>query len=131
MVKMRSTCKQAREHANKREITYCCHPYLDWWSGRVNQLAYVLPMAVHEQTHHHTHTTLHGVMRATAAGGCPYEGRARMYTIKDPATVCSINPTTGLPDATGLGPRSANYQVRWLQVMQTAQGGRLHGLRVS
>jgi AGZA family xanthine/uracil permease-like MFS transporter len=33
-----------------------------------------------------------------------------MYTVKDTSQVCSLNPTTNLPEATGLGARSANYQ---------------------
>lgn len=33
-----------------------------------------------------------------------------MYTVSDPASVCSINPDTKLPEATGLGPRSPNYR---------------------
>lgn len=33
-----------------------------------------------------------------------------MYTIKDTKGVCTMDATTGLPVATGLGPRSANYQ---------------------
>ncbi|WIA31315.1 hypothetical protein OEZ86_002217 [Tetradesmus obliquus] len=44
-----------------------------------------------------------------ALGGCPPAGRAYMYTVKDTSQVCSVNPTTGLPQATGLGARSANY----------------------
>jgi hypothetical protein len=34
-----------------------------------------------------------------------------MYTIQDTASVCTLDPATGAPKATGLGPRSANYQV--------------------
>lgn len=48
---------------------------------------------------------------ACAAGGCPPDGRARMYTIQDTSAVCTVDPATGAPKATGLGPRSANYQV--------------------
>jgi xanthine/uracil/vitamin C permease (AzgA family) len=33
-----------------------------------------------------------------------------MYTVQDTSQVCSLNPTTGRPEATGLGARSANYQ---------------------
>lgn len=32
-----------------------------------------------------------------------------MYIVKDPAQVCSIDPVTGVPTASGLGPRSPNY----------------------
>eukprot|EP00775_Hariotina_reticulata_P011241 gene11241-11390_t len=43
-------------------------------------------------------------------GGCPPDGRAHMYTIKDPADVCQMNPETNTIEPLGLGPRSSNYQ---------------------
>jgi hypothetical protein len=46
------------------------------------------------------------------AGGCPPAARAHMYTIPDPASVCTLNPETGAAEATGLGHRSAAYEVR-------------------
>jgi hypothetical protein len=33
-----------------------------------------------------------------------------MYTIQDTTKVCTMNETSGLPVASGLGARSANYQ---------------------
>lgn len=52
----------------------------------------------------------HDAATLVALGGCPPAGRAYMYTVKDTSQVCTLNPETKLPEPTGLGPRSSNYQ---------------------